>query len=249
MSDETEPSAHPPSRPPEAGFPTPPTPAPVTPDPRPGSPVPPVQPTTPGQPSTVPTDEDRQAVVLTIQQALAEDLVAFEDIDDRFALVYAARTQAELRDVVADLPELRRPPPRPEARHLAPASSFKLLGDTEISGWLAVDGDITVVSIIGDVLIDLSTADLPAEGITVTVVGLIGDLKVILPDGVRVQAQGSSLLGDTKKRLSAPLANRPTVRIKGLLAIGDVAVYSLSEVPVGPLRRLWAKLRGQPIER
>jgi hypothetical protein len=228
MSDETEPSSIEPSRQPADGFPIPPTPA---------------------GPSDVPSDADRQAVVVTIQQAMAEDLVPFEDVDERFARVYDATTQAELRAIVDDLPDLRRQPPRPEARHLAPSSSIKVLGDTKISGWLAVDGDISVVTLIGDVLVDLSTAEIPSDGLTITVVSLIGDVKVILPDGVRVQSQGSSLIGDSKERLSPPLANQPTIRIKGFLAIGDVAVYSLSEVPVGKLRKLWASLRGKPIER
>jgi hypothetical protein len=223
MPDDTEPSSPLPAREPDSSFPIPPT---------------------PSRPSDVPSDEDRQAVVLTIQQALAEDLVAFDDVDERFAGAYAADTQAELRAVVADLPDLRRPPPRPGVRHIAPASSVKLLGDTKISGWLSVDDDISVVTLIGDVLVDLSTAEMPSDGVTITTVGLIGDVKVILPDGVQVQAQSSALIGDTKKDLSPPLANRPTVRVKGFQAIGDVSVYSLSRVPVGALRKLWAKLRG-----
>ncbi|MGI9614863.1 MAG: LiaF domain-containing protein, partial [Acidimicrobiales bacterium] len=158
--------------------------------------------------------------------------------------VYGAETQAELRAATADLPDLRRPPPRPEGRHLAPSTSVNLIGDSKISGWLAVDGDILVISVIGDVLIDLSTAEIPAEGVSITAVGVIGDIKVILPDGVRVQPQAFSLIGTTKTALSPPLPGQPTIRVRGVQVIGDAAVYSLSEVPEGPLRRLWAKLRG-----
>ena len=203
------------------------------------------EPSMPTQPSAVPSDEDRQAIILTVQQALAEDLIAFDEIDDRFARAYNAETQAELRQVVADLPDLRRSPPRPELRHLAPANSMKLIGDTKISGWLAVDDDISVTNLIGDALIDLSTADIPAAGVTITAFGLIGDIKIILPDGVRVQAEAFSLIGDTKKVLSPALPGRPTVRVKGQLLLGDVSVYSLSQVPDGAFRRLWAALRGR----
>ncbi|MGI9611842.1 MAG: DUF1707 domain-containing protein, partial [Acidimicrobiales bacterium] len=127
MAEEPDPSSPTPT--PPAGFPTPPTPG--TPQrvsvPRPGTP-PGTSPGTPGVPSTVPTDEDRQAVIATIQQALAEDLLHFDAVDERFAPVYGAETQAELRAATADLPDLRRPPPRPEGRHLAPSTSVNLIG-------------------------------------------------------------------------------------------------------------------------
>lgn len=66
-----------------------------------------------------------------------------------------------------------------------------------------------------------------------------------VPDGVRVQPQVFALIGDSKTRLSPPLPSLPTIRVKDFQLIGDTAVYSLSEVPVGPLRRLWDKLRDE----
>lgn len=203
-----------------------------------------IEPTSdPQPPADVPTDEDRQAVVAAIQQALADERLAFDELDERFGAVYAAGTQAELRAVVADLPELRRSPPPPEARHLAARSSFKLLGDTRIGGWLALEGDLTTVSVIGDTVIDVSSATIPEGGVTVDAWSLIGDVKVIVPDGVRVQSQVISLLGDREERLTPPRPGAATVRIRIQLALGDAEVYSLSEVPVGRLRRLWAALR------
>ena len=149
--------------------------------------------------------------VATIQQALAEDQLTFDEVEQRFARVYAAATQAELRAEAADLPELRRIPPRPEGRHLAPATSVSLIGSTKISGWLAVDGDITAFNLIGDVLVDLSTAELPPGGLTINVIGIVGEIKVIVPDGVRVQSQLVALIGDSKTKLSPPLPGLPTI--------------------------------------
>ncbi|MDH3680276.1 MAG: DUF1707 domain-containing protein [Acidimicrobiia bacterium] len=197
----------------------------------------------PQPPADVPSDEDRRAVVATIQQALADDQVSFDEIDERFRRVFAARTQAELRAVVADLPELRRSPPPPDARHLAARSSFKLLGDTKVGGWLTLDGDLTAINVIGDTVIDLSSAAIPDRGVTVAAWSLIGDVKVIVPDGVRVQSQVISLIGDRTERLTPPQPGAPTVRVRVQLAVGDSGVYSLSEVPIGRLRRLWTALR------
>ncbi|MEL7158400.1 MAG: DUF1707 domain-containing protein, partial [Actinomycetota bacterium] len=112
-----------------------------------------------------PTEQERQAMIDRIQQALAEDQIEFSDLDGRFEQVYAATTTAELEAAAAGLPELRQPPPPVVARHLAPQSSLSLVGDVKLGGWLAVDDDLTATAVFGDAVVDLSSAALPAEGV------------------------------------------------------------------------------------
>ncbi len=190
-----------------------------------------------------PTDDDRRQVIDRIQQALAEDRLDFEELDDRFGAVYAATTRAELEAVAADLPPVQELPPPPTARHLAPRTQFSLLGDVQIGGWVSVGDELTVATLIGDATIDLSSAAIGPNGVTVTGRALIGDVKVIVPDGARVQIDAFHLIGDKRTALSAPVDGGPVVRVKAFLPIGDVKVYSLSLVPEGKLRRLWGALR------
>ncbi|MEL7157307.1 MAG: LiaF domain-containing protein, partial [Actinomycetota bacterium] len=150
----------------------------------------------------------------------------------------------ELEAAAAGLPELRQPPPPVVARHLAPPSSLSLLGDVKLGGWLAVDDDLTATAVFGDAVVDLSSAALPAEGVRIDVRSVVGDVKVIVPDGARVQLQSTAVIGDRKSRLVDPIDGAPTVRIRAFTVLGDAAVYSLSEVPEGALRRLWTALRG-----
>jgi len=212
-------------------------------------PEPPPLPSTPVPALPVPalTEHHRQAAVDRIQRALAEDRVKFEELDERFGAVYRATTVAELETVVADLPAPAQPPPPvAAARHLAPRRSFALIGETKIGGWLALDGDIEATAGIGDIVIDLSSAAIPSEGITVTVRALIGDVKVIVPDGARLQVSMMTLIGDRKERLAPGVEDGPVVRLRIMTLIGDAAVYSLSQVPVGALRKLWTALRRSP---
>ncbi|MCP3990529.1 MAG: DUF1707 domain-containing protein [Actinomycetia bacterium] len=195
------------------------------------------------EPSSTPTDFERQAAVDRVQQALAEDIIQFEEVDGRFAAIYGATTRPELEAALAGLPVPVQPPPPAPARHLAPRSSFTLIGDVKIGGWMAFDPVIDATTLIGDVVIDLSSAAFPAGGITVSGRVLIGDVRVIVPDGARVQVEATALVGGRKERLTPPVANGPVVRVKMMSGVGECAVYSLSEVPVGPLRRLWAALR------
>ncbi|MEL6981655.1 MAG: LiaF domain-containing protein [Actinomycetota bacterium] len=190
-----------------------------------------------------PTMAERQKVIDRIQQAMAEDLIAFDELDDRFAAVYAAGSQAELERLSNELPVPQYPPPAPTARHPAPRSQFSLLGDIEVGGWVAVDSELTVTGVIGDITVDLSSADLGPDGVTINVRSLLGDTKVIVPDGARVQLDATRLIGDLRQDLSPPVEGGPLIRVTGLQAFGDLKVYSLSLVPDGALRRLWTKLR------
>lgn len=190
-----------------------------------------------------PTEAERQQLVDRIQQALAEDLIPFEELDDRFAAVYAATTTAELERATADLPTPRYQPPAPTARHPAPRTQFSLIGDAKIGGWIALGPEVSVTSIIGDAVVDLSSATIGQDGVTVNLYSFIGDAKVIVPDGARVQVDTVTMIGDRRQELSPPLDGGPLIRITGFAAIGDLRVYSLSLVPDGALRRLWSKLR------
>lgn len=185
-------------------------------------------------------DRDRQNVARQIQHAMLNDRVGFDELDDRFAAVYAAQTRAELDAVVSDLPV--PPPPVRSPGHPLANSGFSLIGDTKIGGWVTVESDLTYASVLGDVTIDLSSALIDRD-ITVTVRSLIGDSVVIVPDGVRASLQSFNLLGDRKEILVPPNPGAPTVRVVMQGLLGDARLYSLSQVPEGKFRRLWRALR------
>lgn len=189
------------------------------------------------------TDVDQQAAVDRIQLALANDQIEFSQVDQLFERVYAATSKAEIEAALVGLPKPAQPPPPVNSRHFAPASSFSLIGDVKVGGWLAVGPEIEATALIGDVVIDVSSAAIAATGLDIQVRSFIGDVKVIVPDGARVQSTATSVIGDRKEILVAPIADGPVIRVNVFNLIGDVAVYSLSAVPEGKLRRLWAMLR------
>lgn len=213
--------------------------------PEPDESVPESPPAGPAEGGLEPNDADRQAMIDRIQQALAEDQIDFADIDDRFVLVYAATTEAELDSAAAGLPELRQPPPPVAARHLAPQSSFSLFGDVKIGGWVAIEGDVDITTGFGHIVADLSAADLSTREVTVTARSVFGSVKVIVTDGARVQTQVFSVFGGRKEVVTAGSAGGPLVRVRSYTVFGSSAVYSLSAVPVGALRRLWTALRAR----
>ncbi len=202
----------------------------------------PVPPTDGPDPAAPVTEADRQVMVDHIQRAVVADVLDFDQLDDRFSLIFRANTRAELDAVAADLPA----PPAPQVTpvgHLAPSRSIRLIGDTKIGGWVDLEGDLTCWSIVGDVFVDLSSAELP-DDVTITVWTLIGDVTVILPDGVRTALSNTVIIGDRTASIAPARLGASTVRVKFRALIGDSAMYSLSQLPKGRVRKLWRRLRG-----
>lgn len=188
-------------------------------------------------------DDDRAPALQRIRQAVGENVLPFEELDDRFAAIYAATTRAELDAVVADLPAPAAPLPAPAVvPHPAPRSSFVLIGDLSVGGGVAVDSEIRATNLIGDTTIDLSDAVLGPE-VDVRVSSIIGDITVIVPDGVRASLETTTIIGERTTILSDARPGAPTIRVTGFCAIGEVKLYSLSRVPEGLFRRIWKRLK------
>lgn len=91
-------------------------------------------------------DSDRQRVADRLKSALDEGRLSLHEYDERVAAAYAARTHAELRVLVQDLP---RPRLRPGERPRLPTALIVL--------W-TVWGAIAAVNVVIYVLVTLSTA-------------------------------------------------------------------------------------------
>ncbi len=187
-------------------------------------------------------DDDRQIAVEQIQRAMATDVVRFEELDDRFEQIYAARTRSELELALAGLP-LPPPPEAPAPRHPVSPVSYSLFGDVKVGGWVSVGREVTYGSGFGDVLVDLSSAYLRGDT-TVRVRSIFGDVTVIVPDGIRATLESTTFFGDRKQLLGEPVPNAPHVRVVGAALFGDAKLYSLSHVPEGRFRKFWRALRG-----
>lgn len=186
-------------------------------------------------------EHERQTAIGRIQRAMADGHVEFEELDDRFDKVFQANTRAELSAAVDDLPTPSAPPPKPAGQPIS-KTSFSLFGDLKIGGWIEVDTNLNYTTIFGDVVLDLSSAEVPSE-ITVSTFSLFGDATVIVPDGVKATMETVQIFGSRKTLLSPPYPGAPMVTMKSTAVFGDVRLYSLSQVPEGRLRKLWRSLR------
>jgi hypothetical protein len=83
----------------------------------------------------------------------------------------------------------------------------------------------TLVTLIGGLDLDLTQADVPPAGSTITKVSLIGGARVVVGPDVRVEVGGFSLIGGRDvERVREVTATAPVVRIRAWSIIGGTRV-------------------------
>lgn len=175
-----------------------------------------------GEPEKRASDTEREQVVVRLRDASAEGRLTLEELADRTALAYRARSHAELAPLTEDLPGAVAP----VSRRKPVRWTVVVIGDTKRRGRWRIAGNTTVVMGIGDCELDLRQAELDGDDVTVTVVALIGDTRIVVPRHVDVELSGLLLIGDKSDDGAdadiAPSAPRVRVRVFGL--IGDLKV-------------------------
>ena len=82
------------------------------------------------------------------------------------------------------------------------------MGDVKLGGALAVGTVLHATAFFGDVVIDLSSATIPPEGVEIRASVGIGDVRVIVPDGATVKMRSFNVLGDRVEAVDAAHAQR-----------------------------------------
>lgn len=188
-------------------------------------------------------DDDRQATVRRLEQAMVEGRLDIDEMEERMGKAYRATTWDELDRLTGDLPEVSTASSEPVTRPIG-SWHIGLLGDVRRGGWIETEDRITGVTLLGDVVFDLASADIPDDGVEVTAVTMLGDVKVIVPDGARVRFVGLHLLGDRTEHLTPPTAYGPVITVRAFNLLGDLQVVSRSLLPESKIRKWWMEIRG-----
>jgi len=113
---------------------------------------------------------------------------------------------------------------------------WTILSSTKRVGPWRVPARLRLHVSVGDVRIDLREAELSAQVTSIEVRGLMGEVKVIVPEAYRVECTGSAVLGEFEHKDSGPTApaaaGAPLVRVNGAVVMGEVTVYRTA-APVG----------------
>ncbi|RFS82917.1 DUF1707 and DUF2154 domain-containing protein [Actinomadura spongiicola] len=171
------------------------------------------------------SDAEREAVVERLRIASVEGRLTFEELTERTEAAYAAVTRGDLDAITADLPGMGAPGAEPAPIQVKRRFSA-FMGDCKERIVGRIDGPLEAVSVMGDVELDLRGAQVPSGEVIVTATAVMGDVKIIVPDGVRVEVTGHNFLGD--RRISVrephPGARVPVVRVSATVVMGDVKI-------------------------
>ena len=183
------------------------------------------------------SDADRQAAVERLERGLAEGRITAEEFRQRSEAAYAATTTAALRPLLADLPD--QPVPAEFVGRRAPANVVNVMGDVRLS---ASELPRRVGTVLGNIRIDLRDLRSSDERVELDLWTVLGDIDVILPEGVDGELEGFAVLGNRRVEL-APVPRTPgtpRVVVRAHAVLGDLRLRSLA--PGEPVSR-WRRRR------
>jgi hypothetical protein len=190
-----------------------------------------IQETPASSPATPPavraSDAERQAAAARLKQASVEGRITLEEFGERVGRVLAARTRAELDDLTHDLPApLAAGSGSPDARRKPISTTVALMSAVERTGSWRVGETSRAIAVMGECKLDLRRAALSAAVTVIRAHVVMGNLKVIVPEGVDVDLDATTIMGSRKVVLSGPPAapDAPLVRVEGLVLMGELTV-------------------------
>lgn len=177
-----------------------------------------------------PTAAARDQVVELLTRHFANDGITLDEFERRTAAVFTARSGDELHALVADVPGMSAgtvPAVIPEHGRVS-----AVLSNTEQHSTMVVPRYLEVVSVFGNVELDLRDATF-GDGVTIFEVrSVFGNVEITMPHDVRVEMAGNALLGsftsDAGPGIASGAAPRCVVRVTGRAILGNVEVTSVA---------------------
>lgn len=164
------------------------------------------------------SDADRERVVALLREAHGDGRLTADEHAERVERAYTARTLGELSEVTADLIPAEQQPIQVEGRPL-----LALFGTVRRGGRWVVPARVPVSALFGTVEVDLREALLQRRHIVLRAAMFGGRLRLVVPEGVRVEFTGRSVLGARDLRVRhGTQPDTPVVEVSGLVVLGSV---------------------------
>ncbi|MGD9989926.1 DUF1707 domain-containing protein [Pseudonocardia sp.] len=189
-----------------------------------------VQPSPGESPGIRISDADRERAAQRLHQALAEGRITVAELEERIAVVYAARYASELMPPLADLPgsplDVTLPAPLPSTPAGPPVVLRTGMGSLKRTGNWQVPARLRVQSGMGSVLLDFCDAQIVHPVVEIEFELGAGSARVLVPDNASADIDGLvASMGTVKSKVpSAPSRGATHFRIYGRATMGSVTV-------------------------
>ena len=191
-------------------------------------------------------EERRKQTLSELESALGTRSIGAEEYRRRAELARQAADETEL-DAVRPTPRAREaePAPQPPARELSVRAGedtgfvFACMGGSVRKGSWEPPETLYALSLMGGIDLDFREAAL-LEGVTeVSILAIMGGVKIVVPDDVDVEVNGIGIMGAFEHvSHHVPGEARPLIRVKGVAVMGGVEVkVKPASTPAGRLAR------------
>ena len=177
------------------------------------------------------SDADRERVAEILRTAAAEGRLDLDEVDERLALVYQARTYADLEPLTRDLPVAGRPvaPVHADPARIGGTATstgaVAIMGGFERKGAWVVPDLFTALAIMGGGELDLREAGFATPEVELRLIAVMGGIDVIVPEDAEVIVNGVGIMGGFDHQASGPgLPGAPRIKVTGLAFWGGVSV-------------------------
>lgn len=182
----------------------------------------------------------RDQVIDRLSSDYAHGTFEVDELERRLALAHAAQTPAELDALTTDLAPLR-------TTALVPARCVRvIMGSIERTGPWTVPHELSARVLLGNLVLDLRDARFATGETTIDVQITMGHVEVIVPPGIQVEVEASSLFANIEERTertSIAASDAPIVRIVGRVKLGNL---ELSTMRRGETKReAWRRRRAE----
>jgi hypothetical protein len=179
------------------------------------------------------SDADRERAIVLLREHAAEGRLTLEEFTDRMSSAYLARTTTELEALARDLPagDARVATRRRPTRFLLAA-----FGSTVREGRIRVRRRVACLMGFGNIDLDLRSATLEGDVITILALGVFGAIDVYVPEGVEVDLHGFTLGGHKRARGNDP-PPRPETPLVRIFAVSVFAGIDVWRVPIAWTQR------------
>ena len=177
------------------------------------------------------SDADREGAAARLHQALAEGRISLTELEERLAVVYAAKYEADLRPPLADLPGPEVPvgsagalaPPPPDVPPVVLRAGMSTI---KRSGAWDVPPRLRLQSAMGSVILDFCDTTIRHAVVDIEVDLGAGSARLLVPDESTANVDGVVASMGTVKS-SVPSVQRPGVPhfvVHGRAGMGSVTV-------------------------
>lgn len=179
------------------------------------------------------SDHDREQVAEQLRQAAGDGRLTLDELDDRLAQAYAAKTFGDLEPLTHDLPGAG--PGAAAAPAVAPVNrvggtptshfAFSIMGGFGRKGSWVMPRNFTAITCMGGGQIDLRDASFAEPNVTIRAFALMGGIEILVPEDVEVVLHGVPIMGGVDGPAGGnPPPGAPRVTILAVALMGGIDV-------------------------